>query len=59
MTAIQQLSKAQCETAMLFYINGYSHAEISRIQEVPVGTIKRRLHDAREKLKWLQYYVFA
>ena len=49
--AIGRLSKAQRETTTLFYINGYSQEEIARIQEVPVGTVKRRLYDARGKLK--------
>lgn len=51
MAAIGRLSKAQRETTTLFYIDGYSQEEIARIQEVPTGTVKRRLHDAREKLK--------
>jgi RNA polymerase sigma-70 factor (ECF subfamily) len=51
MAAIGRLSKVQRETTTLFYINGYSQEEVARIQEVPIGTVKRRLHDAREKLK--------
>lgn len=51
MTAIGQLSKKQRETTTLFYVNGYSQEEIARIQEVPIGTVRRRLHDARGKLK--------
>ncbi|HUW57133.1 MAG TPA: sigma-70 family RNA polymerase sigma factor [Planctomycetota bacterium] len=51
MDAVGRLSKTQRETTTLFYINGYSVEEVAGIQEVPVGTIKRRLHDAREKLK--------
>jgi RNA polymerase sigma-70 factor (ECF subfamily) len=51
MAAIARLSKTQRETTTLFYIDGYSQEEIAGIQEVPVGTVKRRLHDAREKLK--------
>ena len=51
MAAIGELSKTQRETTTLFYINGYSVAEVAAMQEVPVGTVKRRLHDAREKLK--------
>ena len=51
MVAIGQLSKKQSETTTLFYINGYSQQEIASIQEVPIGTVRRRLHDAREKLK--------
>lgn len=51
MSAISRLSKKQQETVTLFYISGYSQQEIADIQEVPLGTIKRRLHDARNKLK--------
>jgi len=51
MAAIGRLSKTQRETTALFYINGYSIADVAAIQEVPAGTIKCRLHDARAKLK--------
>lgn len=49
--AIARLGKAQRETVALFYVNGYSLAEVAAMQEVPVGTVKRRLHDGRQKLK--------
>ena len=49
--AIGRLGQAQRETTTLFYINGYSVAEVAAIQEVPLGTVKGRLHDARQKLK--------
>jgi len=51
MAAIGRLSKTQRETTTLFYINGYSVEEVANIQEVPVGTVSRRLHDARKRLK--------
>jgi RNA polymerase sigma-70 factor (ECF subfamily) len=51
LTAINRLGSAQQETTTLFYINGYSMAEVAAIQEVPVGTVKGRLHDARKKLR--------
>ena len=51
MAAIGRLGKAQRETTTLFYIGGYTIYDIAAIQGVPVGTIKRRLHDARAKLK--------
>ena len=51
LAAIGHLSKTQRETTTLFYINGYSVAEVAAVQEVPAGTVKSRLHDAREKLK--------
>lgn len=49
--AIGRLSPKMRETATLFYIDGYSVAEVAGIQEVPGGTVKRRLHDARNQLK--------
>jgi len=51
LAAIGRLSQPQQETVTLFYINGYSVADVAAIQEAPVGTVKRRLHDAREKLR--------
>ena len=51
LAAIGRLSKTQRETTTLFYINGYSIEEVAAIQEVPAGTVKWRLHDARTKLK--------
>ncbi|MDY7011961.1 MAG: sigma-70 family RNA polymerase sigma factor [Planctomycetota bacterium] len=51
LAAIGRLSKTQRETTTLFYIDGYSIAEVAGMQEVPAGTVKRRLHDARENLK--------
>jgi RNA polymerase sigma-70 factor (ECF subfamily) len=51
MHAVDRLSKTQHETVMLYYIGEYSMAEVAAIQEVPLGTIKRRLHEARKRLK--------
>jgi RNA polymerase sigma-70 factor (ECF subfamily) len=48
---IGRLSKAQRETTTLYYIDGFTQDQIADIQEVPVGTVKRRLHDARNTLK--------
>ena len=45
------LPECNREAATLFYINGYSVADISRFTDRPVGTIKRRLHDARARLR--------
>ena len=35
----------------LFYINGYTVNEVAGFLEAPAGTIKRRLHDSRQRLK--------
>jgi RNA polymerase sigma-70 factor, ECF subfamily len=34
-----------------FYIRGHSLAEIAEMLDVPLGTVKRRLHTARKRLK--------
>lgn len=51
MAALQRLSETNRETATLYYINAYSTADISRLTGRPVGTVRRRLHDARKKLR--------
>jgi RNA polymerase sigma-70 factor (ECF subfamily) len=38
-------------TLVAFYINGRSLKQMSREFETPVGTIKRRLHVARNRLR--------
>ena len=48
---IASLCETQREATTLFYIDGYSIGEIASILSVPSGTVKRRLHDARAKLK--------
>ena len=51
LAAIGRLTKTQRETTTLFYIDGYSIEDVAAMQEVPAGTVKWRLHAAREKLK--------
>ena len=51
LAAVGRLSGALRETTTLFYINGYSVDHVAAMQAVPVGTVKRRLHDARKKLQ--------
>ena len=41
------------ETLVAFYIQGRSLVEIAEALEAPIGTIKRRLHIARKRLKAL------
>ena len=48
--AVAALSPTQRETVTLYYLNGYRLEEVARILEVPAGTVKYRLHAAREKL---------
>jgi predicted RNA polymerase sigma factor len=49
--AIEALPEHQRTTVTLFYIDGYSQEEISSFLEIPVGTVKARLHTARRRLK--------
>ncbi len=49
--AVLGLPKLQREVVSLFYINGYSHKEISDFLEVPVTTVKSRLEASRKHLK--------
>ena len=48
---IGSLSQVHREAIELYYLQGYSIAEIAKFLDVPIGTIKRRLFDARQKLK--------
>lgn len=49
--AIRTLPEGQRMATTLFYINGYSHQEVADFLDVPVSTVKKRLHDSRRKLK--------
>jgi RNA polymerase sigma factor (sigma-70 family) len=51
LAAVRMLPEQLRLTTTLFYINGYTVSEISEFLEAPVGTIKRRLHDSRLRLK--------
>jgi RNA polymerase sigma factor (sigma-70 family) len=49
--AISALPEAERTATTLFYINGYSVNDIAEFLEVPAGTVKRRLHTSRGKLR--------
>ncbi|MFC1601104.1 bifunctional nuclease domain-containing protein [Candidatus Sumerlaeota bacterium] len=51
LAAIRALPDHERAAVTLFYINGYSQAEVGEFLEVPVSTVKNRLHSAREKLR--------
>jgi len=56
--AIDSLSPDYREVVTLFYVDGSSVAEIAKITNAPVGTIKARLSRARAELKRkLESYV--
>jgi RNA polymerase sigma-70 factor (ECF subfamily) len=48
---LEKLKKTDRETLVAFYIRGRSLKQMSREFETPIGTIKRRLHVARHRLK--------
>jgi len=49
--AIETLPEHQRVVVTLFYISEYSQREISSFLEIPVSTVKTRLHGARKRLK--------
>ncbi len=49
--AVEALPEHQRQATALFYISDYSHREIAAFLEVPATTVKKRLHDARKRLK--------
>src|SRR5204863_4095837 len=48
---LDRLKDMDRDTLVAFYIKGRSLKQMSREFETPVGTIKRRLHVARNRLK--------
>jgi RNA polymerase sigma-70 factor (ECF subfamily) len=49
--AINKLKFKQRATLVLFYLHDFSLVEIAEIMDCPVGTVKSRLHYARENLR--------
>ena len=49
--AVRQLPEHERSAMTLFYIGGYSMEEVATFLEVPVSTVKGRLHSARERLR--------
>ena len=49
--ALETLPEAQREVAVLHYMNDYRQREIAAFLEIPLGTVKSRLHHARKSLK--------
>lgn len=49
--ALMELSKIERESIVNFYWRGLSVVETADCMTVPVGTVKRRLHVARKRLK--------
>ncbi|HUW20406.1 MAG TPA: sigma-70 family RNA polymerase sigma factor [Sedimentisphaerales bacterium] len=49
--AVRNLSQTLREAMSLFYFEGYSLKEAARFLDVPTGTLKRRLHEGRRRLR--------
>ena len=49
--ALAGLPKPQRTVTALYYINGYSQPDIAGFLDVPLTTVKKRLHDAKHRLK--------
>ncbi|MHC4622024.1 MAG: sigma-70 family RNA polymerase sigma factor, partial [Planctomycetota bacterium] len=49
--AVRNLSQTLREAMSLFYFEGYSVEDAARFLDVPVGTLKRRLHEGRRRLR--------
>jgi len=48
---IQGLPEKERLVTTLFYVNGYTHSDIGEFLELPVSTVNKRLHSARQRLK--------
>jgi RNA polymerase sigma factor (sigma-70 family) len=51
MHAINELPENERLVTTLFYIDGYTQADIGDFLEVPVSTVNKRLYSARQRLK--------
>ncbi len=51
LNSVNSLPQNERTTTTLFYINGYSMADVGRFLDLPVSTVKSRLHSARTRLK--------
>jgi RNA polymerase sigma factor (sigma-70 family) len=51
LAAVNALPENERAATALFYINGYSLAEVGEFLEAPVSTVKFRLHSARKRLR--------
>ncbi len=48
---IDSLPAAQRKVLLLYYMNDFSQKEIASFLEIPLGTVKTRLHQARKRIK--------
>jgi RNA polymerase sigma factor (sigma-70 family) len=48
---VERLPPAEREAIVLYYFEGYSSDDAARFIDIPVGTLRRRLHDGRLRLR--------
>jgi ankyrin repeat protein len=58
-SAIESLPDHERSTMVLYYISGYSQKEVGSFLGVPVTTVKKRLFDARSRLREILVDVVA
>jgi RNA polymerase sigma factor (sigma-70 family) len=56
--AINALPENERLVTTLFYVNGYTQADIGEFLELPVSTVNKRLYSARQRLKGSVVEVF-
>jgi RNA polymerase sigma-70 factor (ECF subfamily) len=49
--ALSELTRQSREVLELFYLEGLTHAEIAHRLQLPVGTVKRRVHDSKARFR--------
>jgi RNA polymerase sigma factor (sigma-70 family) len=49
--AIKALPESERQVVTLFYVNGYTQADIGEFLQVPLSTVNKRLYTARQRLK--------
>ena len=49
--AVERLPAAEREAVVLYYFEGYAGDEAARFLDIPVGSLRRRLHDGRIRLR--------
>jgi RNA polymerase sigma-70 factor (ECF subfamily) len=49
--AVERLPAAEREAVVLYYFEGYAGDDAARFLDIPVGTLRRRLHDGRIRLR--------
>jgi len=53
LSRVQELPEELRTTLVLFHVDGMSYAEIARAMDCPIGTVRSRLFEARERLRKL------